>query len=192
MTKDELIAFEESVAQEFNAGRIKYPVHLESGNEDALIDVFKNVHADDYIFGTWRLHLKALLKGVPPEELRAAIHRGESMALRFDEHHIYGSAIAGGIIPIALGAALAIKRKGEYAHVWCFIGDMVERCGITRECMAYGANWQLPITWVIEDNGVSVMTPTHEVWEENKEPHVIRYQYRSQWPHCGSGVRVNF
>ena len=192
MTKEELIEFEDSIAAEFNAGKIRYPVHLESGNEDALIDVFKNVHANDYIFGTWRLHLKALLKGVPPDELHAAIHRGESMSLKFHEHRVYGSAVAGGIVPIALGAAMAIKRKGEYAHVWCFIGDMVEHCGITRECMAYGANHGLPITWIVEENGVSVCTPVNEVWKEQKEPHVIRYQYRSKYPHAGGGTRVQF
>lgn len=192
MTLQELSDFETSVAEEFNTGSIHYPVHLESGNESELISIFRYVHPYDYVFGTWRLHLKALLKGVSPEHLKEAIRRGESMSLRFPEHRVYGSAIAGGIVPIALGAAWAIKRDGKSERVWCFIGDMVELCGITRECMAYGANHGLPITWVVEENGVSVCTPVNEVWREKKEPHVIRYQYRSRWPHCGSGTRVNF
>lgn len=192
MAPEELSEFESSIAAEFNAGKIRFPVHLESGNETALIEIFKNIRSEDWIFGTWRLHLKALLKGVPPDELHAAIHRGESMTLRFPNYRVYGSAIAGGIVPIALGTALAIKRKTEDAHVWCFIGDMVELCGITRECMAYGANHELPITWIVEENGVSVCTPVNEVWGEEKEPHVIRYQYKSKYPHAGAGTRVQF
>lgn len=190
MNREDLIAFEQSIADDFNAGKIRYPVHLESGNEDALIAVFADVGPEDYVFGSWRLHLKALLKRVSADALSAAIHRGESMALRFPKQRVYGSAIAGGIVPIALGVAMSVKGTGH--HVWCFIGDMVARSGIAHECMAYGANHGLPITWIVEDNGVSVMTPTAVVWGEPKEPHVIRYKYKSKWPHCGSGARINF
>ena len=65
MTKEELVAFEDSIASDFNAGLIRYPIHLESGNEDNLIRIFSDVKPEDYLFGSWRLHLKALLKGVP-------------------------------------------------------------------------------------------------------------------------------
>ncbi len=194
MTPEDLLAFEESIASDFNAGKINYPVHLESGNEDVLIDIFKDVQPRDWVFGSWRMHSKALLKGVPPDELRAAIYRGESMALRFPEYRVYGSAIVGGTIPIALGAAMG--EAGLGAHVWCFMGDMTSLTGIARECMAYAANIDLDITWVVEDNGVSVCTDTRAVWgldrEEYSEPDVRRYKYRSKWPHAGAGVRVQF
>ena len=195
MTKDELIAFEEGIAAEFNEGKIRYPVHLESGNEDALIDIFKSVKPQDWIFGSWRLHLKALLKGVPPEELRAAIHRGESMALRFDEYRVYGSAIAGGTVPIALGTALAIKMRQTYEHVWLFVGDMVAESGIFYEAWKYASNFDLPISFVVEDNGMSVMSPTTVVWGSNLPDvirPIIRYKYQSRYPHAGAGVRVQF
>ena len=198
MTKEELIAFETSIADEFNAGKIRYPVHLESGNEDALIGIFKHVKPQDWIFGSWRLHLKALLKGVPSETLRTAIHRGESMALRFDEHRFYGSAIAGGIISIALGAALAIVRQKRVdERVWLFVGDMMAESGIFHEAIKYARNFSLPLSVVIEDNAVSVCTDTRQVWNldnanETKTVSVFRYQYKSKWPHCGAGKRVQF
>ena len=196
MTRDELIAFEEGIASDFNAGLIRYPVHLESGNEDALIDIFKNVRSQDYVFGSWRLHLKALLKGVPPDELRAAIHRGESMALRFDKQRVYGSAIVGGTVPIALGTALAIKRSGADERVWLFIGDMAAESGIVHEAIKYATNFNLPLSLVIEDNGVSVCTNTREAWciglySDNLIP-VINYKYKSRWPHAGAGQRIQF
>lgn len=193
MTKDELIAFEESIAEEFNAGKIRYPIHLDNGNEDALIDVFKSVKPQDWVFGSWRLHYKALLKGVPPEDLRATIRRGESMALRFDDHRVYGSAIAGGMIPIALGTALAIKRGGRDETVWLFVGDMMAESGIYYEAWKYSSNFDLPINFVIEDNGVSVCTDTREAWGADRviRP-VIRYKYKSKYPHAGAGQRVQF
>lgn len=200
MTRDELIAFEQGVAEDFNAGKIRYPVHLSSNNEVHLVDLFKRVRPQDWIFGTWRLHLHALLKGVPPEELRAAIHRGESMALRFDSHRVYGSAIVGGTIPIALGTALAIKRSGSDEHVWLFVGDMAAELGILHEVIKYAENFSLPLTVVIEDNAVSVCTCTRDAWGLNKphtlhkQPHVsvIRYRYTSQYPHAGAGRRIQF
>lgn len=195
MTKDELSDFESSIAEEFNAGKIPYPVHLASGCEVHLIDIFKEIRSQDWVFGTWRLHHHALLKGVQPEELRAAIHRGESMALRFDEHRVYGSAIVGGTVPIALGVALAIKRSGADEHVWLFIGDMAAQSGIVYEAIKYAGNFGLPLSVVIEDNGVSVLTNTLEAWGLDKPPSdvsFIRYQYKSRWPHAGAGRRIQF
>lgn len=195
VTKDDLIAFEESIADSFNRGEIRYPVHLESGNEDDLINVFKSVGPNDWVFVTWRGHSKALLKGVPPEELRAAIHRGESMALRFDKQRVYGSAIVGGTVPIALGTALAIKRNGADERVWMFIGDMAAHTGIVYEAIKYATNFSLPLSIVVEDNGVSVLTDTSEAWglgKPSSNVRVIRYQYKSRWPHAGAGRRIQF
>lgn len=200
MTKDELITFEQVIAEEFNSGKIPYPIHLSSNNEVHLAEIFKSIRSQDWIFGTWRMHLHALLKGVPPQDLRSAIHRGESMALRFEEHKVYGSAIVGGTIPISLGVALAIKRRCVDEHVWLFVGDMAAESGILHETIKYAENFSLPLSVVIEDNAVSVCTDTRDVWglnkpyTLNKPPHVriISYRYHSQYPHAGAGKRVQF
>ena len=193
MNAADLADFESAVAAEFNAGKIPYPVHLESGNEDALIEIFQEVKPADWVFVSWRGHLKALLKGVPREDLTAAIRRGESMALRFPEHRVYGSAIVGGTVPIALGVALALKRVFSDAWVWCFLGDMTAETGGAHEAIKYASNHDLPITWIIEDNGVSVLTNTSQVWGcASLFPHVRRYKYRSKYPHAGAGTRVEF
>ncbi len=204
MIPDDLINFEAEVAAEFNNGEIPYPVHLESGNEKQLIEIFKDVQPNDWIFGSWRLHLKCLLKSVSRETLKEAIRRGESMALRFPKERVYGSAIVGGTVPIALGVALAIKRYEGNSKVWCFLGDMTFQSGIAHECMTYADNFELPITWVVEDNGVSVCTNTNEVWgfsyELSSESSTkifssgkIRcYEYQSKYPHAGAGKRVQF
>lgn len=200
MTRDELMAFEEGIANDFNNGLICYPIHLSSGNEVHLIEIFKGIRSQDWIFGTWRLHLHALLKGVPPDELRAAIHLGESMALRFDQYRVYGSAIVGGMVPIALGTAMALKRSGADEHVWLFVGDMAAESGILHETIKYAENFSLPLSVVIEDNAVSVCTDTREIWGLNKpytlnkppDVRIVRYRYHSKYPHAGAGKRVMF
>lgn len=192
MTRDELIAFETEIAALFNAGQIPHPVHLSDGNEDQLIAIFEDIEPHDWVLGSWRMHYQALLHGVPRETLKRAICEGHSMALHFPEYRVYGSAIAGGGVPIALGAAMAIRRQGGPERVWCFVGDMVALSGIFHECSTYAANHDLPIAWIVEDNGVSVCTPTAAVWGETKEPHVVRYRYASKYPHAGAGTRVQF
>lgn len=192
MTRDELIAFEEEIADEFNAALIPFPVHLSNGNEDALIEVFKDIRPEDWICGSWRFQTQCLLKGVPRETLKAAIRTGSSIALCFPEHRIVCSAIVGGILPIAVGIAMGIKRAGGTERVHCWLGDMTERTGIAHECMAYAAGHDLPIRWIVEENGISVCTPTAEVWGEARGTELLRYSYRSKYPHAGAGRRVQF
>ena len=74
MTRDDLIAFEDALADDFNRGLIKAPLHLAGGNESALIEIFKGIRPRDYILSQWRSHYHCLLAGVPPDELRAAIN----------------------------------------------------------------------------------------------------------------------
>lgn len=197
MKKQDLIDFEEDIAELFNAGEIPYPVHLENGNEQRLIDIFEDLEIgpDDYVFGSWRLHLKALLKGVPKKSLKQAIMQGHSMALKFPEYRVYGSAIVGGIVPIALGAALGIKARHGNEAVFCFVGDMTSLTGIFNECVRYAEACDAPIRFIIEDNNTSVCTDTRETWgcEDLPKSRLIEnYQYESKWPHAGAGKRAQF
>ena len=51
------------------------------------------------------------LKEFPKETLLNDIKNGKSITLCYPEEKIYTSAIVGGIIPMALGCALGIKKK---------------------------------------------------------------------------------
>ena len=194
MTKDELEAFEADIAAEFNAGRIKAPVHLSGGNADQLIEIFKEWKPGDWTFSTWRSHWHALLAGVPTEKVKDAIMAGRSISLNFPEHRFYSSAIVAGCCPIALGVAWQIKRQQRKERVWCFVGDMASLTGLASECANYGAGHELPITWVVEINGLSVCTDTDEAWGfmKDKGRSVMAYNYHLPFPHAGAGVRVSF
>lgn len=195
MTPEDLIAFEEDIAAEFEAGKIPHPVHLAGGNETQLIEFFKQIDKDnDWIACSWRSHYHALLKGVPPDQLKQAIMDGRSIALCFPEHRMISSAIVGGICPIAMGIAWALKREGRSGKVWCFIGDMTATSGIFAEAARYSMFHALPITFVIEDNSMSVCTPTQEVWGQTPSKEVVMtgYGYKLTRPHVGIGKFVRF
>lgn len=198
LSKKDLIDFEDEMAAAFEAGRIKAPLHLAGGNEDYLIEIFKNIKHDDWVLGSWRSHYHCLLKGVPVELVRRAILDGRSIALCFPAWRVLCSAIVGGIAPIAVGIAEAIKRDGRGEQVFCFVGDMTAESGIAHEAMKYAGNHELPVVWVIEDNGKSVMTNTREVWRDDgftvptHEPETERYQYELTRPHVGIGKHVSF
>ena len=198
-TAAELIQFEDEIAEQFNAAQIKAPVHLYSGNEEAIIAVFEQVQEQDWVFCSWRSHYQCLLKGVPPEELKQEILAGHSISLCFPEYRIYSSAIVGGNLPIAVGTAMAIQRQGENAKVYCFLGEMTAETGVAHECIKYSRQHQLPIHFIVEDNGKSVCTDTRATWkleqlsfEQLTDPMISYYQYETKYPHAGAGVRVQF
>ena len=168
MTKKDLVQFEEEIAELFNGGNIFAPVHLYYGNEDQIINVFKKVRSQDWVFCSWRSHYQCLLKGVPPDEIKSEILAGRSISLCFPEYRIYSSALVGGALPIAVGTAMAEKRKKEGSNVYCFMGDMTSETGIAHECIKYSRNHQLPIHFIIEDNSKSVCTDTRETWNTKK------------------------
>src|SRR3990167_6230233 len=111
MNKEELIAFEKWTENTFNDGQLKSPVHLRGGNEEQLIEIFKEIKPNDWVVTTYRSHYHALLKGVPEQRLKDWILDNKSIHFMDSEYKIFSSAIVGGTLPIALGAAMAIKNK---------------------------------------------------------------------------------
>jgi pyruvate dehydrogenase E1 component alpha subunit len=199
LSSDDLIAFEKDIADEFNAGKIRAPVHLYSGNEEAMIDIFRKIRKDDWVLCSWRSHYQCLLKGVPRDVLKAEIMAGRSISLCFPEYRILSSAIVTGVLPIAVGIALSIKRGGGSNRVFCFMGEMTSETGVAHECIKYCENHGLPVHWIVEDNGKSVCTNTREVWnaerlsyENTRNPRITYYKYETHYPHAGAGKRVQF
>ena len=197
MLAKDLIAFEKDIAETFNEAKIKAPIHLHGNNENQLLNIFKNINSDDWIFSSWRSHYHCLLKGVPPDQLKKDIIDGKSMTLLYPEYKIYTSAIVGGVIPIALGTALSLKKESKKEKVYLFMGGMTAETGAAHEAHKYATAHDLPLIFVVEINHKSVCTDTLKTWNMNKyslvgKKNVIHYEYDLPWPHAGSGVRVQF
>lgn len=194
LSSQDLLNFEEFIASKWNDGEIRGPVHFSNGNENELVEIFRRISTDDWVFSTWRSHYHALLKGIEVEWVTSEILNGKSITLCNLDEKFYSSAIVGGIIPIALGVAMSLKMGGSHEKVWVFIGDMCFNMGVFDEIYRYSRNHNLPINFVVEDNNLSTYTPTNEVWI-NKRPipdDVIYYQYKSKYPHYGTGKFITF
>ena len=100
-----------------NNAKIKAPIHLHGGNEKQLIEIFKGIKSADWVFSSWRSHYHCLLKGVPSKRLYDDILSGKSITLIYQEFNIFTSAIVAGIVPIALGTAMAIKKSNKQDNV---------------------------------------------------------------------------
>jgi pyruvate dehydrogenase E1 component alpha subunit len=200
-TKESLIAFEEDIKAEFLAAKIHAPVHLAGGNEEQLIRIFKEVNEEDWLFLTYRNHYHCLLKGMPAERLKRHIMEGRSMYLCDRDYRIVSPAIVGGCLPIAVGFAMGLVLDHAPGRVWAFCGDMAAETGVFHEATKYAGSHKLPITFVVEDNGLSTNTPTREVWGGGLIPSFLArdygafikyYRYERTVPHVGAGKFVVF
>jgi TPP-dependent pyruvate/acetoin dehydrogenase alpha subunit len=208
VSKENLVTFEKEIGEIFNAGKIKAPIHLYDGNEDLIIEVFKDIDIkNDWVCCTWRNHYQALLKEIPKEVIKENIMNGKSMVMNLPEYKFICSSIVGGIPSIAAGIAFAIKLQNKSNRVWCWVGDMSSETGAFHEAYKYSLNHNLPITFIIEDNNKSVCTPTSNIWGRTKpyyleseykggvlkQKNLYYYQYTNKkYPHAGAGVRVQF
>ena len=193
-TSETLIDFENLIVKHWEEGKIRGPIHLSNGNEEQLIEVFKRVKQSDWVFSTWRSHYHCLLKDVCPVWIEEEILKGKSITLCNVDEKFYSSAIVGGTLSIALGAAMGIKQSGSDEKVWAFIGDMSFESGIFYEVHKYARNFDLPLYFVVEDNDVSTYTPTEATWNKKREipEDVIYYKYKSKFPHYGTGKWIAF
>ena len=194
ITKKDLINFELKVKEFYEDKKIKAPIHLSGNNEINLIKIFKKINKNDWVFSSWRNHYHALLHGINSDWLFNEIINGRSMGIINKKRKFYSSSIVGGILPIALGVALSIKRRRGKNKVWVFIGDMTFECGIFHEVYKYSKNFKLPIKFIVEDNNLSTNTPTDVAWgKKSKIPKdIIYYRYKREFPHHGTGQWIMF
>lgn len=206
MTAADLMAFETRIADLYAQGKIAAPVHLRAGRERALIDIFEReqIGADDYTLAYWDSHEICLLKGVPPEQVEAAILNGRSISLCFPDYGMICSGIAGSLMGVAVGLAWGIKNHYGHRRVFLFCGDMSAEMGIFHEAVKYAYNFDLPIQFIVSDNGLSVMTPTKQSWGEGSwwnaiscgevsyKEKIIHFEYTNGFPHSGIDRKVEF
>ncbi|HHZ95079.1 MAG TPA: hypothetical protein EYN67_05865 [Flavobacteriales bacterium] len=198
ITKEELIAFEDRVYDLFEKGDLPYLIHLCGGNEDQLIDIFKDIEEGDYIFSTHRTHYHYLLAGGSPQKLENKIKEGDSMFVFDNTINFLSTSVLAGLTGVATGTALALKMQNKNNKVWCFVGDGAEDEGHFYEAVSYVEGWELPCTFIVEDNDQQVDTTKKE---RRGKDHTVewpscvkRYYYTPTYPHAstGSGKMVKF
>jgi len=143
-------------------------VHTYIGQEASGVGVCMALRQDDLIAGTHRSHGHNIAKGADPKRMMAEIlgketgyckGRGGSMHIAaFETGSLGALAVVGAGIPIAVGAALAFKMRGEDRVAVPFTGDAGSNTGNWHEGLNMASIWDLPVVFVLENNHYGVST----------------------------------
>lgn len=161
--------FEEKIIEVYGLQDMKSPVHLCIGQEGIAAGVCAHLEREDYIFTTHRSHGHCLAKGVDPKVLYAEFYgrvtgccrgKGGSMHPAAPAWGIPGTtAIVGGSIPLAAGAALASQMRGDSQVSVAFFGDGASDQGAFHEALNFAALKKLPVLFVCENNNYATNSP---------------------------------
>lgn len=160
--------FEQAGIDLYKKGKIPGTYHASIGQEAAIVGACMALRDDDYITGTHRSHGHPIGKGAGLDRLMAELMgratgvckgRGGSMHLADSSVGILGeSAIVGGGIPLAAGAAMSAHVKGTGQVSLTFFGDGAVNQGTFHETLNMAALWKLPVIFFCENNFYAVTT----------------------------------
>jgi pyruvate dehydrogenase E1 component alpha subunit len=160
---------EEEIERRYHQDQMKTPIHLVIGQEATAVGCAAAMRLTDQLYSSHRTHGVYLAKGGDLESMLSEMHcrangcvgsRGGSMHLIDKRVGMAGtSAIVGGAVPIATGAALAAQMKHEDHVVVVFLGDATTEEGVTSESLNFAALKRLPVVFFCENNFYSVQSP---------------------------------
>jgi pyruvate dehydrogenase E1 component alpha subunit len=146
---------------------IRGHVHVYIGQEAAGTGACAALNAGDYVFTTHRNHGHVLARGGEPGRILAEIlgrvdgySQGRAGGFHVAAPHLgilHTSAIVGGSIPLAAGAAFAASRLGNAKVALVFFGDGAMEEGVFSETLNIAQLWRLPVVFFMENNSVSPM-----------------------------------
>jgi len=156
--------FEEQVARLAEARAFAGHYHVYIGQEATAVMACENLIPADMIFTTWRNHGHLLARGASPNRVMAEILgratgycRGKSGTLHLAVKELgipATSAMVGGALPLATGAALGLKHQRSAGIVVAFFGDGALDEGAFYEASNLAALWKVPILYVCENNSI--------------------------------------
>lgn len=160
--------FEESSGKLVETGEMPGFLHLYVGQEAVAAGVMSVLTDDDQITSTHRGHGHAIAKGAEFRPMFAELYgkttgyckgRGGSMHIVDMNRGMLGAnAIVGGGIPIAIGAAFASQYRDDGTVAVTFFGDGATNIGAFHESVNMAAVWDLPVIFVVENNGYAEFT----------------------------------
>ncbi|MEM9439549.1 MAG: thiamine pyrophosphate-dependent dehydrogenase E1 component subunit alpha [Pseudomonadota bacterium] len=162
--------FEESVFENFSEGKIPGFVHLSAGQEATAAGVYMALDERDWIATTHRAHGQCVARGLDLQETMDEIYgattgvcggKGGSMHIAdLDKGMLGANGIIGATGPLAVGAGISARAKGEKGVAVAFYGDGGSNQGLTFEAYNLANIWKLPVVFICEDNGYAESTPS--------------------------------
>jgi pyruvate dehydrogenase E1 component alpha subunit len=149
---------------------VRGPLHLSTGQEAVAAGVCAHLHRDDLLTSTHRGHGHTLAKGADLARTMAELFgratgfnggRGGSMHIAdFSVGMLGANGVVAAGMPIAVGAAHALKLRDVPQVVACFFGDGAINRGPFLEALNWARVFALPVLFICEDNRWSAMTPS--------------------------------
>jgi len=156
---------EEKLLELYGEGKLNGTVHTCIGQEFTGVAVAKYLEKKDFVVSNHRGHGHYIsrtgdLKGLFAEVMgrTTGCSGGIGGSQHFYNDNYYSNGIQGGMTPIASGLALGCKMRGNDAIVVAFIGDGTLGEGILYEVLNIASLWDLPVLFVLENNGIAQST----------------------------------
>ncbi len=158
---------EEKIRELYTQDRIKGMLHLCIGQEAVAVGAMSALRENDYLVSTHRGHGHFIAKGADLGKMMAELFgrrtgyckgKGGSMHIAdIDLYHLGANGIVGEGLPIAAGAALAIKNILHTDQVvMCFFGDGALNIGAFHEALNLAGLWKLPVVFICENNSYAI------------------------------------
>jgi len=149
---------------------VRGPLHLSTGQEAVAAGVCVHLQRSDYLTSTHRGHGHTLAKGGDVRAMMCELFgratgtnggKGGSMHIAdFSVGMLGANGVVAAGIPIAVGAAHAVRIRAGREIVACFFGDGAVNRGPFLEGLNWARIFDLPVLFVCEDNRYSATTPT--------------------------------
>ena len=160
--------FEERSLRAYQQGHIGGFLHLYIGQEAVAVGCVSLMGDHDHIITAYRDHGHALAVGMSMNECMAELYgkhtgcsKGKGGSMHYfapDKNYWGGHGIVGGQTPLGTGIAFAMKYKKLKGSCLCFMGDGATNQGPFYESLNLASLWDLPVVFIIENNGFSMGT----------------------------------
>lgn len=202
LTKEDLVGyyrdmvrirrFEERSLRVYQQGKIGGFLHLYIGQESLAVGCASLMGENDHMITAYRDHGHALAVGMTMNECMAELQgkatgcsKGKGGSMHYfapDKNYWGGHGIVGGQTPLGAGIAYALKYKGIKGSCMTFLGDGAINQGAFHESLNLAALWDLPVVFVIENNGYSMGTSQERSSSHPKQGLAARaIGYNMEW-----------
>ncbi|MGC4891478.1 thiamine pyrophosphate-dependent dehydrogenase E1 component subunit alpha [Micromonospora sp. DT227] len=159
--------FEQRLLDLFAEGVLSGTTHTCLGQEYVPVALRPLLAADDFVFSNHRGHGHYLARFDDPVGLlaevmgrRGAICSGVGGSQHILRERYLSTGVQGQSVPVAVGAALHLRRTGASALACVYVGDGTWGEGAVYEALNLAQLWRVPLLVVVEHNGVAQSTPT--------------------------------
>lgn len=160
--------FEQVALKYYNAGKMGGFLHLYIGQESVAVGTMSLCGDHDHVITAYRDHGHAIAAGMGMNECMAELYgkatgcsKGKGGSMHFfapEKNYWGGHGIVAGQTPLGLGLGYGLKYQGLEGAALCYMGDGAVNQGAFHESLNLAALFEIPVIFIIENNGYSMGT----------------------------------